>query len=233
MGDSFELFSSPHLIALGVILVFNIAFIRVCIRIREHNHIHLRHGLAIAILLNEISWHLWTIVTGGWSIQTMLPLHLCSVMNYVSIATLLTKSPILYQLCYFLGIGGAIQALLTPDLRQYGYPHFLFFQTFISHGLLITTALYMTVIEKYQPSLRSLPTMLIGFNVYLFFVAIVNALIGSNYLFISHKPEIPTLLDAMPPWPWYILGMEIVGIVVVLFLYLSFVFLNGIKKYLK
>ncbi len=227
VGEAFKLFGPPHLITLGVIFLLNITFVRMCIQTSEPMRHHLRCGLATVILLNEISWHLWNILTGGWSMQTMLPLHLCSVMNYVSIATLLTKSSSLYQLCYFLGIGGALQALLTPDLGQYGYPHFVFFQTFLSHSLIITAALYMTVVEGYRPSLRRLPALILGFNIYLLFVAIINTLIGSNYLFIARKPNIPTILDVMPPWPWYIVGMEVVGLLVVLLLYLSFVIVKG------
>lgn len=222
-GKSFQLFSPPHLIALGMIVLLNILFIRMGARTAKHKRHHIRHRLAIVILLNEVAWQLWAILTGGWSIQTMLPLHLCSSMSYVSIATLLTKSSSLYQLCYFLGIGGALQALLTPDLGPYSYPHFLFFQTFLSHSLIITTALYMTVVEGYRPTLRILPTLIVGFNIYLLVVAMINTWIGSNYLFIAHKPNIPTILDAMPPWPWYIFGMEGVGILVFLLLYFTFI----------
>ncbi|MGI0487256.1 TIGR02206 family membrane protein [Pantanalinema rosaneae CENA516] len=226
-GEPFQLFSSPHLIALGILVLLNFLFIRMGMQTAKRKHYRLRHGLAIVILLNEVVWHLWNLLTGGWSIQTMLPFHLCSIMNYVSIATLLTKSSNLYQLCYFLGIGGALQALLTPDLGSYGYPHFLFFQTFLSHSLIITTALYMTIVEGYRPTLRILPALIVGFNLYLLVVAIINSLIGSNYLFIAHKPNVPTILDAMPPWPWYIFGMEGVGILVVLLLYLAFVIVRA------
>jgi uncharacterized membrane protein YwaF len=47
-------------------------------------------------------------------------------------------------------------------------------------------------------------------------LGIIVSLIGSNYLFLAHKPDTPTLLDIFGLWPWYILGM--VGIGMILFL---------------
>jgi uncharacterized membrane protein YwaF len=54
------------------------------------------------------------------------------------------------------------------------------------------------------------------------FVAGVNRAIGSNYLFIAHKPDVATALDLLGPWPWYIAGMQIVGIILAVVLYLPF-----------
>jgi hypothetical integral membrane protein (TIGR02206 family) len=62
----------------------------------------------------------------------------------------------------------------------------------------------------------------VGANLYMLLVGLVNALIGSNYLFIAHKPYTPSLLDVLGPWPWYILSAEAVGLAVGLLLYLPF-----------
>jgi len=47
-------------------------------------------------------------------------------------------------------------------------------------------------------------------------------LIGSNYLFIAHKPETASLLDVLPPWPYYIAYIEVIGLVMCLILYIPF-----------
>lgn len=54
------------------------------------------------------------------------------------------------------------------------------------------------------------------------FVFVVNLLIGSNYLFIAHKPPTASLLDLLPEWPWYILWIEVIGVATGLILYLPF-----------
>ncbi|MDO9348014.1 MAG: YwaF family protein [Anaerolineales bacterium] len=53
-------------------------------------------------------------------------------------------------------------------------------------------------------------------------VFVVNLLIGSNYLFIAHKPPTASLLDLLPEWPWYIAWVEVIGILICLILYLPF-----------
>jgi len=57
-------------------------------------------------------------------------------------------------------------------------------------------------------------------------VGIVNWAIGSNYLFIAHKPTTASLLDLLPPWPIYILVMEALGLTLCMLLYLPFAWLD-------
>jgi hypothetical integral membrane protein (TIGR02206 family) len=135
---------------------------------------------------------------------------------------LFTKNYRIYELVYFLGIGGATQALLTPDASGYGFPHFRAFQTFIAHGLLVFIPIYMTVVEGFRPTLQSLKRVFIWTNIYLLPVFFLNLLIGSNYLFVAYKPEFPTLLDLLAPWPWYVIQLEAVGLAILLGLYLPF-----------
>jgi hypothetical integral membrane protein (TIGR02206 family) len=123
---------------------------------------------------------------------------------------------------YFMGIAGAIQALATPGLGMYGFPHFMFFQYFLSHGLIITSAIYMTVVEGFRPTWKSIPRIFIWMNLYALVVYFINLAIGSNYLLINTKPETPSLLDLLPDWPVYILYMELIGVIAVLLLYVPF-----------
>ena len=53
-------------------------------------------------------------------------------------------------------------------------------------------------------------------------VYFINTAIGSNYLMINHKPELPSLLELLPEWPIYILYMELIGFISILLLYFPF-----------
>jgi len=57
----------------------------------------------------------------------------------------------------------------------------------------------------------------------------INRILGTNYLFINGKPTTTSLLDALPAWPYYIIYMEIIGLVIFFLLYLPFL-LNDLKK---
>jgi hypothetical integral membrane protein (TIGR02206 family) len=221
-GPAFELFGPAHLTVLVIVGLLNAGLLLWGRRIPEPWRGRLRYILAAALLVNEAAWHIWNWATGQWNLQTMLPLHLCSVFVFVSAAALITKSYRLYEFVYFLGIIGAVQPLFTPDLGRYGYPHFRFFQTFISHGSIVTAAIYLTVVEGYRPTFQSLLRVLVWGNVYMAAVGVVNALLGSNYMFIARKPDTPSLIDVMPPWPWYVLVIELLAVALVTLLYLPF-----------
>jgi hypothetical integral membrane protein (TIGR02206 family) len=220
-GPAFELFGNAHLIALGALILLNlilISFRTASDRIKAAG----RWLLALILIGNEIAWHYWNYVYGTWTIQTMLPLHLCSLLVWTGALMLMTKNYRVYEFMYFMGIAGAIQALATPGIGIYGFPHFVFFQYFLAHGLIVTSAIYMTVVEGLRPTLHTIPRVVIWMNIYVLVVYFINAAIGSNYLLINHKPETPSLLDLLPEWPLYILYMELIGFISILVLYFPF-----------
>ncbi len=222
IGAPFIWFGAAHNIALLLIVLLNVLLIWRVKGALERTKRTVAYVMAGFLWANEIGWHLWNALTGQWTIQTMLPLHVCSLLVWTGALMLVTRNYSIYEFSYFMGIGGALQALLTPDLGIYGYPHFRFFQTYISHGLIITSAIYMTIVEGFRPTWKSLLRVFVWMNIYMAVVFVVNMLIGSNYLFIAHKPPTASLLDLLPAWPWYIAWEEVIGIVICLILYMPF-----------
>jgi len=135
---------------------------------------------------------------------------------------LFTRSYRIYEFSYFLGIAGALQAFLTPDAGIYGLPHFRAVQTLLAHGLIISEGIYMTVVEGFRPTLGSIKRVFIWANVYMAVVYVINMVLGSNYMFVAHKPVTASLLDVLGPHPWYILSLQLVGFVMCMILYIPF-----------
>ncbi len=225
-GPPFVLFGAQHLAALAVVLLVNLSFIRWRRTATEAGRRRFRLGLAALLLVDEAILHLWYISNGVWSVQTMLPFHLCAVLVYVSAAMLVTRSYRLYEVCYFLGLGAATQALLTPD-TPFGFPHWRFFSVFLSHGCMVTAAVYMTVVEGCRPTWRSLGRTLLALLIYAVPVYFINRLLGSNYLFIMRKPDTASLMDALPAWPWYLPIVAALALIVFTLLYLPFAIRDG------
>lgn len=220
-GNPFQLFGKWHLIALVIIIFipFSLIFFR---NSSESTRKRIRWVMALILWTDEAAWHVWNIYWGHWSVSTMLPLHICSLLIWLAGFMLINKNYRIYEFAYFIGIGGAIQALLTPDAGIYGFPHFRVFQTFISHGMLIISALYMTIVEGFRPTCKSIWRVVIGLNIYAILVFPINLLLGTNYLFINGKPSTASLLDVLPPWPYYIVFIEIIGLFIFFILYSPF-----------
>ena len=218
-----QIFGPKHLSIIAIFVFFwlSLTYFRKIWGKREQKIV--RVSLAVFLAANEIALHIWSVYWGIWNIQTMLPLHLCSVMVWVTVYTALTGNRNLYDFTYFLGIAGAVQAFLTPaDAAMYDIPHYRIMQTLIAHGLLITIPIYMTVVEGYRPTLTSFKRIFIWTNIYMVAIFFLNRLIGSNYLFIAQKPPSPTLMDALSPWPWYIPQLELVAFAMLFILYIPF-----------
>jgi len=226
----FNLFSTQHLIAIFVIILVGVIIIATQRKSSPEKRNVVRWWMAIILVVNEMSWHLWNLSIGEWSIQAMLPFHLCSILVWLSAYMLITKNQLIYEFAYLIGIAGALQAILTPDLGPYEFPHYRYFQTFISHGLIIISALYMTLVEGFRPTWGSVKRVAIYGNIYFLFVFVLNLIIGSNYLFIAHKPETASLLDVLPPWPYYLVIIELLAAFFILLFYSPFAIKDKFKK---
>lgn len=220
-GSPFNLFEAAHLIILLVIVVVNLGLLRFK-GASEPTRKAVRWTMAIVLWVNEAVWHVWNLYLGTWTVQTMLPLHICSVLIWLSGFMLIFKNYAIYEFVYFLGIGGGLQALLTPDVGIYNFPHVRFLQAFIGHGLMLTSGIYMTTVEGFRPTWKSMLRVIVISNIYMVVIFFFNRAIGSNYLMVNGKPSVASIIDLMPPWPWYLIHVEIIGILTCLILYLPF-----------
>jgi hypothetical integral membrane protein (TIGR02206 family) len=217
-GEPFVLLSAPHLLGLAGIVALNLwlsRFRSASERIKRR----IRYSIVAVLWTNEVLWHTWMMRLGTWNLQHALPLELCSIFVWGGGIMMLTRSRRLYEIAYFLGAAGALQALATPDLGVYGFPHYRYWAFFISHGLIVTTVAWMTYGEGYRPTRRSYVRSLIAGVVLMVAVLGIDLALGANYMFLGHKPETASLLDASPPWPYYIPWLFVVGVVMFALLY--------------
>ncbi|GIP29275.1 permease [Paenibacillus sp. J23TS9] len=216
MSDPFVLFSSPHLLALLLLVVTSLLLYAFRHRLQRspRNKKILRYTLAALLAGSEAVLDIWNITEGTWSPKYTLPLELCSLTLLLSIIMLLSKSRLLYEILFFAGIGGALQALITPNLG-YPFPHIRFYQFFAAHILIILASLYMTWIENYRPTWKSIGLTMIFLNVAALLVGITDYYVGANYMFLMHKPSTASILDWLGPYPVYLLAEE--GIALLIF----------------
>ena len=226
----FELFDVYHIGALSATLMAAAA-LAVLGRHRSPtaSRRYIELPLAVAILVNELIWHAYQAHRGNWDVTSSLPLHLCDAAIFVSVAALLFRSQISYELAYFWGLGGSIQALLTPNISA-AFPHYEFFRYFFSHSGIIFAVAYLTFGRRMRPRPRSVPRTIAVTVAYTTVVGGVNHLISANYMFICDKPKTASLMDFMGPWPWYILPLVGTGIAVMLLLYLPYYVLERTRR---
>ncbi|WP_243298424.1 YwaF family protein [Bacillus litorisediminis] len=218
--SSFKLFSVSHL----VIIVFTIMLIAGFYKWKKPLQPYrdlIRWGLLFALIGSEIYFNVWNIVIGEWSLLYTLPFQLCSICIYLCTFMLLTKNYRLFEIVYFLGLAGATQAILTPELF-YDFPHSRYFQFFIAHIAIILSPLYMTWIEGYRIRFNSVIRAFLTLNVIAAAVFLINVRLGANYMFLMRKPNNTSLLDFLGPYPRYLIALEFIAFFLFLLLYFPF-----------
>lgn len=221
--EPFRAFSKEHLMTMAIIFILGILLFVMRKKLMEDGtRRFFRIFLAFLLLIFDVWQHLWLLTEDEWSAKRDLQLHLSDLVVILAIVMLMTKSYKLFQFMYFAGIGSSIQAILTPNLGRYSFPHFQYIEFFVSHGGAVIACLFMVAAFNYRPTLRDLWVTVLIVNLYAACVFFLNKLLGSNYLYIMEKPKTASLLDYLGPWPWYLLSMEIVMIVSFYILYIPF-----------
>lgn len=220
--EPFRIFSLSHVcsLLLCALLLALLYFFRSRLRATSVDLVS-RFLLAGILATSEIGFHLWHLGTNTWSVRESLPLQLCSITLLLSIVMLVTNSYRLFELTFFAGIAGAGIALFTPELF-YPFPHFRFFHFFVAHEGIVLACLYMTWVKGYRPTFSSVWKAMAALNVLLLIALPVNRWTGGNYLFVSHKPEQPGIMEYLGPYPWYIFSLEVVALFLFTLLYLPF-----------
>lgn len=222
----FVIFSSVHIITVIAISLINAGFIIFFMKCRNDSLLrHFRLFVAGLMLINEFSYILWSIITGDWSVEYSLPLQLCEILTFLIAYMLITENYLSFELAYFITFGAALQALITPDL-YYPFPHYRFFNFFLSHGLMFIAVFYMLIVKKYRPTFKSVWKTMAALNIYMVILLPVDLLTHGNYMFLLEKPEGGSILDFLGPWPWYLLSLEFVGLLMLILCYAPFAIMN-------
>lgn len=156
-------------------------------------------------------------------LDLVLPFHISYFMNLVLPFMLWRRSFFLFEITYYMVMGGCIQSLITPAL-EHGFPHYLNFRFFIVHMGLIQSILYAIFVYGFRPTWQSFGRAFLWTNIYFVGVLGINYLLGTNFMYLSKKPVNPSLLDLFGEWPWYIIGGEFLCLMMFTLVMLPFAF---------
>lgn len=225
----FAAFDAQHVAALVVILAITVILplaARACAS--ERTNRRLGAVLGGLLLFVKAFEPVFRIATGAvW--YEVLPLHLCDVGGVLTGVVLLSRNRWVFELSYFWGLGATLPAVLTPDL-QHGFPHPDYFFFFSAHGLVVVGVLYATVVFRLRPPLTSVWRTMAATVAYALLIIPVNLAFGTNYLYLCRKPPAVPLFDYFGPWPWYLLPLVGLGILLFLLCYAPFGLADGRRR---
>jgi hypothetical integral membrane protein (TIGR02206 family) len=162
-------------------------------------------------------------------------LQMCGLSILLLPVMLFSESPrirqFLFDLLYFWGIGGALQALIAPDIGASGFPAYRYFSFFLSHGLIVSSTVVMAMAGGLRITFRSFLRALVVTNVLLIPVYGIDQLLRlvppydpGNYFVLGYPPPTGSIVDLFAeifgPSPRYVVGLELMGLAVFGLLYL-------------
>ncbi len=226
----FALFGPSHIISLVLPFVLPVIvawLVRPATRPQLDKVI--RWTLGAAMTVNWFGWMLMLHGKGWLGVDNEFPLNLCDWATVATVVTLFWPNQRTYELAYFWALAGTLQGMLTPDV-QYDYPDTQFLLFFVFHGGIIAGVLYLTFGLKMRPYLQHLPRVIAWSFVYMGVAGLFDWLAGANYGLLRTKPPYPTILDAMPPWPWYLLVLVAMALLSIALYYSPFFVMDQLRR---
>ncbi|MDX1959633.1 MAG: TIGR02206 family membrane protein [Leptospiraceae bacterium] len=226
MDERFQHWSPMHL----GILILTIVSIGIFIflgRMYDGKQIQksLGYFLGLTLVINYIIYVIYRIHSGYWELRYDLPMEFCNWSMIVTALALFTQNRLFAELSYFWVMAGSINGVITPDL-QVSFPHIYFFIFFISHSGLVLGSLYIVFGLKLYPRKWAVLRAVFYGQIYFFSAFIINSILRGNYGYTMHKPNATSPMDYFGPWPYYLIVLQILGVIVFSILYIPFYFMN-------
>ena len=224
--SQFVLFGAHHLVTMLLIAATSVA-LPVAMRQVEQQRTERLFAivLSVALVIHEfvkIGIRVWVY---DLPLVHHLPLHLCGAATFLVAYVLARRSYAAFEVAYFWMMGGTLQALVTPDLK-YGFPSIMYLTFFLGHGLVVLGVVYAIVVYEFRPTFRSVARTAVVTLCYMAIVGCLNVALGTNYLYLRYKPVQASLMDYLGPWPWYIFGLVLLGLLSCLIYYSPFAWLE-------
>ncbi len=227
----FIILGTSHLVTLAIILCLAIFFPRNYRDkpVSQKENIAKILGISI-IALELIKPFLWHSMDYPWI--RLLPIHMCSLSGFFIGIFLLTNRRLFFEVAFFWGIGGGINALITPDVTMtFPDPKYVLF--FLGHGLLMVNIGYACIALSNRPTFHSVKNGIFFSLGALPFIYIINLLLGppANYWYLGAKPtEGQSIMDFFPDPPLHIPLLVIIGAFLFLLIYSPYWVYDKLKK---
>src|SRR5256886_7268135 len=194
-APKFQPYGLPHLTVIFLTIVLPFALAAIVQRTRSQRLEKVIIGVLSAVLLvNYIVYLLFIRSQGLVDWWQILPMQMCDWGMVVVIVAMWTGSQRWFEVAYFWGIGGTLQAVLTPNLR-YGFPDWRFISFFTSHCGIIVGVVFLMLIRRHRPYAMSIVRVWLWSEFYFVVTLAVDLLTGVNYGFLLHKPEAFSILS--------------------------------------
>lgn len=161
--------------------------------------------VAVVMLGVQVGMLIYSNVPSRFDPDHSLPLQLSDLVVFSAVVALWSHRHWAFALTYFWGLVLSTQALVSPVLTGPDFPGRDFLVFWSLHLFVIWAAVYLTWGLGMRPGWSDYRTAIAVTTAWAAVAMTVNAFTGGNYGFLNRKPDIDSILDALGPWPWYLI----------------------------
>ncbi len=197
-----EQFGPAHIAALAVLL----ALVGLVIAGRKRlaawsGEARLRLFATIIALVFEISLHVITWIESGWTafVRSSIPLDLCAISLWLSVALNASGRRWMFDLLYFWG-WGAVASFLFANTEGASWDTWHYYQYFVVHGYILLTMTWFAAVKGWRPDLKSFVRAVgvllpLAVGIRLFDLAFKDPPWKFNFSYLVAPPDVGTPLD--------------------------------------
>lgn len=230
-APEFHAFGPSHLV-----IIFLTIFVPLLLAliVRRTKSVKLERSIRLTIagllLINYVAYVFIARDFGVNRWYKLLPLQLCDWAMIVIIGALWTGNRRWLEVAYFWGIGGTLQAIITPNLR-FGFPDLRFLSFFVAHSGIIIGIVFLMLTYGFRPRAIGILRTFAWTEVYFVVAFTADLLSGENYGFLLHKPEAASLLSFLSDsHVLYLIEFHALAFVFFALLYAPFAIVDLIRK---
>jgi hypothetical integral membrane protein (TIGR02206 family) len=207
---SFAAYGASHWIVLIVLAVGVLVLAWLGARYRGTRAVRtVGRVLAAVLVAFHVPILIYDLTPARFDIEHSLPFQISDLAWMAAAYALWSQRQWAYALTYYWGLTLVPQALITPALVGPEVLSIDFVSFWGQHLLVVWAAVYLTWWAGMRPTWRGFAIAAAVTVTWGVAMLVFNEAAGTNYLFVSRRPDNPSLLDLMGEWPWY-LGVELV-----------------------
>jgi hypothetical integral membrane protein (TIGR02206 family) len=230
-APEFQPYGLPHLTVICLTIVLPFVLAAIVWRTKSSRVEKLIIGVLSAVLVLNYVVYLIFIRSRGTAVwQHMLPMQMCDWGMVVVIVAMWTGNQRWFEVAYFWGIGGTLQAVLTPNL-PFGFPDWRFISFFTSHCGIIIGVVFLMLTRRYRPYPMSIVRVFLWSEFYFVVTFVTDKLTDFNYGFLLHKPKAFSILSFLSDSHWlYLLQLHGLALLFFLGLYAPFAIYDLVRR---
>lgn len=182
-GVGFKLYDSTHLLWLGALVMLCTICTIIYKKLNAKKRNIMRICIASFVFVLETAKNCVAFAVGDFHVGH-IPFHLCGINVLLITFCILKRNKTVENFLYYIGIPGAMLALLTPDWVNMPCLNYFHIHSFLIHIFLVLYPFILVASGDLKPDLKSMPKcilLLIGFAIP---ALILNLIFNTNFMFL-------------------------------------------------